>query len=86
MTRLARGSAVTFVPMYAELPAQRAAEFLNVSRPYRNRLLDEGTVPVREDGSGRRILFRDLAETRSAFKLATDNYRLSIRCHHDFAS
>jgi excisionase family DNA binding protein len=53
---------VTFVPMHAEWPVQRAADFLNVSSSYFNRLLDEGTVPFREDGAGRRILFRDLVE------------------------
>jgi excisionase family DNA binding protein len=71
VTRLARGSAVTFVPMHAELPVQRAADFLNVSSSYLNRLLDEGTVPFREDGAGRRILFRDLVE----YKKRTDAER-----------
>ena len=65
VTGLAHGSAVTFVPMHAELPVQRAADFLNVSRSYLGRLIDEGKIPFREDGSGRRILFRDLVDYKS---------------------
>jgi excisionase family DNA binding protein len=62
VTGLARGSAVTFVPMHAELPVQRAADFLNVSRSYLGRLLDEGKIPYRDDEAGRRIVFRDLLD------------------------
>jgi excisionase family DNA binding protein len=59
---LAHGGAVTFVPLHAELPLQRAADFLNVSRSYVGRLLDEGKIRFREEGGSRRIVFRDLAD------------------------
>jgi excisionase family DNA binding protein len=65
VTGLAHGSAVTFVPMHAELPVQRAADFLNVSRSYLGRLLDEGKIPFREEGGSHRILFRDLVDYKN---------------------
>jgi excisionase family DNA binding protein len=62
---LAHGRAVTFVPLHAELPLQRAADFLNVSRSYLGRLLDEGKIRFREEGGSRRILFRDLVDYKN---------------------
>ena len=43
---------------------QEAAEFLNVSRPYVAKLLDDGVLPYRQVGSHRRIPYADLAAYR----------------------
>ena len=43
-----------------ELTAERAAEILNVSRPFLIELLDEGKIPYRKAGRRRRVRLEDV--------------------------
>jgi excisionase family DNA binding protein len=61
---MAKGNAVSIVPVHHELTTQQAAELLGVSRPHLVKLVDAGEIPHHKTGSHRRIYFEDLMRYR----------------------
>lgn len=68
---LARGDAITVVPVGKQLTTQQAADLLNVSRQYLVRLLDEDRLPYTRTGKHRRLRIEDVL----AFKEKRDQER-----------
>lgn len=59
---------VAFMPAKRELSTVDAANFLNVSRPYVIKEIEQGRLKHRKVGSHRRIAFEDLVEYANAMR------------------
>jgi excisionase family DNA binding protein len=68
---LAQGHAVAIMPKEMDISTQEAAMFLNVSRPYLVRMLEEGKIPHHKVGTHRRIRFDDVVAYKERRKKAS---------------
>lgn len=59
-----RGQTVSIIPVHKEVTTQEAADYLNISRPFLIKLLEQNEIPYTKVGSHRRIRFSDVMEYR----------------------
>jgi excisionase family DNA binding protein len=73
LSEMAKGNAISLMPIHHELSTQEAANLLNVSRPHLVSLLEKGDLPFRKVGSHRRIQAKDVLD----YKANIDRQRLA---------
>ena len=60
LQEMAKGNAVTLLPLQSELTTQQAADLMRVSRPSLIKMLEDGKLPYRKIGAHRRLLYADV--------------------------
>ena len=77
LEEMARGNAVTLIPVHPELTTQEAADMLKISRPSLIQLLNEGKIESRRVGTHRRVRFEALMK----YKRQADMERRKVLKH-----
>ena len=79
LTQLSKGHSVAIIPQDSEFTTKQAADFLNVSRPYLVKLLEEGAISFRKVGAHRRVKFQDLLEYKKDDEKARQKAFLALQ-------
>lgn len=79
---VADGRSATILENSADLTSTQAAEVLGVSRPFLNRLLDEGRIPYHRTGTDRRIAVSDVLEYRKLREETKQQRAEAARSYH----
>lgn len=80
---MSEGRQITLMPANREFTTVEAAHFLNVSRPFVIKEIEEGRLPHRKVGTHRRIAFDDLVAYKNKMreKQATALERMADNAH-----
>jgi excisionase family DNA binding protein len=65
-SQVSEGKTVSLVSSQSELTTQEASEYLNVSRPFLVKILEQGAMPFRKVGKHRRIQISDLIRYKNS--------------------
>ncbi|HEX4385332.1 MAG TPA: helix-turn-helix domain-containing protein [Myxococcales bacterium] len=66
LEQMGEGTAVTIVPVGAELSTRQAADLLNCSRALMSRLIEHGSIPCRRVGNRLRVRCADVLAYRDS--------------------
>jgi excisionase family DNA binding protein len=75
---MSRHELITLVPHDHELSTQEVANFLNVSRPFVVKLIDEGRLKCKKVGRHRRVEMADAIHLRHAMRQETEQARQDL--------
>ena len=78
LKQMADGNAVAVIHHQGQLTTQEAANFLNVSRPYLIKLLEEGKIPYSKVGKHRRVKFYDIQQYKNNIMLESKKARVKL--------
>jgi excisionase family DNA binding protein len=81
LAEVAKGRRVAIEPEKQELTPGEAADFLNVSRPYLTRLLEERKIPHRNVGTHWRVRLRDLRAYREQMRVEAEDALQQLTDH-----
>ena len=70
---MSQRQSVSLIPQKHELTTQEAAAFLNVSRPFVVKQLEDGKIPFRKVGRHRRVEFEQLVKYQESLRRDTDS-------------
>ena len=62
LAEIAKGNAISLMPVNQEISTQEAASLLNVSRPFLVGLLEKSEIPFRKVGAHRRVFLKDVLD------------------------
>lgn len=75
---MSRHELITLVPRDHELSTQEVANFLNVSRPFVVKLIDEGHLKCKKVGRHRRVEMADAIQLRNSMQQETEEARRDL--------